>query len=227
MASHVPTKIQEIYTFPVNSSPATPLPPAQSDDLTRRLDFIIAADALRNVERRTYIGDGSRHENSAEHSWHLAVAVLLFEPLARERDLDLQRALEMALLHDLPEIGAGDTYVYDSAGRESQEAREREAAAEIFGKLPAEQNAQFRARWDEFEELKTPEARFVRGLDRLLPILLNYTTSGRAWLHHGISADQVRELNLPALEGAPTLQAYCEELITDAQRLGFLRGESV
>jgi len=210
----------------VNPLPATPLPPASDDDLNRRLDFIIAADALRNVERRTFIGDGSRHENSAEHSWHLAVAVLLFEPLARERNLNLQRALEMALLHDLPEIGAGDTYVYDNAGRESQAAREQEAADEIFGKLPDSQNAQFRARWDEFEELQTPEARFVRGLDRLLPILLNYTTSGRAWLHHGISAEQVRTLNLPILDAAPALRDYCETLIQDAARLGFLREEA-
>ena len=205
---------------------STPLPPAQSDDLNRRLDFIIAADALRLVERRTYIGDGSRHENSAEHSWHLALAVLLFEPLARERNLNLQRMLEIVLLHDLPEIGAGDTYVYDNIGRESQAAREREAAAEIFGKLPESQNAQFRARWDEFEALETAEAQFVRGLDRLLPILLNYVTNGRAWMAHEIRAEQVRETNLPMLEGAPALQAYCETLIQDATRLGFLRVEA-
>ncbi len=204
---------------------STPLPLAQNEDLARRLNFIIAADALKNVERRTFVSDGSRHENSAEHSWHLAVAVLLFEPLARERNLNLQRALEMALLHDLPEIGAGDTYVYDNAGRETQAAREQQAADEIFGSLPKNQNAQFRARWDEFEELKSPEARFVRGLDRLLPILLNFTTNGKAWKDHGIRAEQVRELNLPALEAAPELQAYCETLIQDAARLGFLRIE--
>ncbi len=203
----------------------TPLPPAQNEDLARRLKFIIAADALKNIERRTFVSDGSRHENSAEHSWHLAVAVLLFEPLARERNLDLQRALELALLHDLPEIGAGDTYVYDNAGRETQEAREQQAADEIFGLLPADQNAQFRARWDEFESLQTPEAKFVRGLDRLLPILLNFTTGGRAWKEHSIRTDQVRELNLPALESAPALRTYCETLIEDAARLGFLQVE--
>ena len=202
---------------------STPLPPAPTDDLARRLKFIIAADALKNVERRTFISDGSRHENSAEHSWHLAVAVLLFEPLARERNLDLQRALELALLHDLPEIGAGDTYVYDNAGRESQAAREQIAADEIFGLLPENQATEFRARWDEFEALQSPEAQFVRGLDRLLPILLNFSTGGRAWKQHQIRANQVRELNLPALEGAPQLQAYCETLIEDAARLGFLQ----
>ena len=207
------------------SQPSTSpsLPPAQTDDLTRRLRFILAADALKNVERRTFISDGSRYENSAEHSWHLAVAVLLFEPLARERNLNLQRALELALLHDLPEIGAGDTYVYDDAGREGQAAREQIAADEIFGQLPAAQNAQFRARWDEFENLSSPEAQFVRGLDRLLPILLNYTTGGRAWRQHEIRADQVRETNLPMLEGAPALRDYCETLIEDATRLGFLQ----
>ena len=203
----------------------TPLPPATDDDLNRRLDFILAADALRRVERRTWIGDGSRHENSAEHSWHLALAVLLFAPLARERNLNVQRALELALLHDLPEIGAGDTYVYDDAGRESQAQREQIAAAAIFGQLPNAQNAEFRARWDEFEALQTAEAQFVRGLDRLLPILLNFTTGGRAWKQHDISAQQVRELNLPVLEAAPALRDYCETLIQDAARLGFLRVE--
>lgn len=202
---------------------STPLPPAPNDDLARRLQFILAADALKNVERRTYVCDGSRHENSAEHSWHLALAVLLFEPLARDRNLDLQRALELALLHDLPEIGAGDTYVYDNAGRESQAEREQQAADEIFGLLPDEQNAQFRARWDEFEDLSSAEARFVRGLDRLLPILLNFTTGGKAWIAHDIRAEQVRAVNLPALEGAPALRDYCETLIQDAARLGFLR----
>ncbi len=209
----------------MDNSNQTPLPPAQSEDLTRRLHFIIAADALRNVERRTYLADGSRHENSAEHSWHLALAVLLFEPIARERGLNIGRAIEMALLHDLVEIGAGDTYVYDTAGRETQEAREREAADEIFGLLPDKQNAEFRARWDEFEELQTPEAQFVRGLDRMLPLLLNFATSGKAWISHGINTRQVRQLNLPALEGAPELQRYCETLIEDAARLGFLRVE--
>ena len=202
---------------------AASLPVAQNDDLTRRLQFILAADALKNVERRTFVGDGSRHENSAEHSWHLAVAVLLFEPLARQRNLDLQRMLEMALLHDLPEIGAGDTYVYDNAGRESQAAREQLAADEIFGLLPDQCNAEFRARWEEFENLSSPEAQFVRALDRLLPILLNFTTGGRAWLQHGISAEQVREVNLPILEAAPALRDYCETLIEDAARLGFLQ----
>ena len=207
----------------MSSSSSTPLPPAADDNLTRRLSFIVAADALRNVERRTFLADGSRHENSAEHSWHLALAVLLFEPLARERGLDIRRALEMALLHDLPEIGAGDTYVYDTAGRESQAAREQQAADEIFGLLPDSQNAQFRSKWDEFEELQTPEAQFVRGLDRMLPLLLNYVTGGRAWIEHGINTRQVSELNLPALDAAPALQAYCEKLIEDAGRLGFLR----
>ena len=205
---------------------ATSLPVAPNEDLARRLKFILAADALKNVERRTFIGDGSRHENSAEHSWHLAVAVLLFEPLARERNLNLQRALELALLHDLPEIGAGDTYVYDNAHRESQTAREQIAADEIFGLLPDESNSEFRARWEEFENLSSPEAQFVRALDRLLPILLNFTTSGKAWLQHGISAQQVREVNLPILDAAPALRDYCETLIQDAARLGFLRVEA-
>ena len=205
--------------FPANP----PLPQAPSEALNRQLQFLLTADQLKTVERRTFVSDGSRHENSAEHSWHLALAVMLFAPLARDQNLDVGRAIQLALVHDLVEIGAGDTYVYDTAGRETQAAREIEAANEIFGMLPETQGAEFRAKWDEFEELQTPEAQFVRALDRMLPLVLNFVTGGKAWVEHGINVEQVRALNLPALEAAPALKQYFEMLIEDAQTRGFLR----
>ena len=199
------------------------LPTASTESTNRQMQFLLVSDQLKNVERRTFISDGSRHENSAEHSWHLALAVMLFAPLARDKNLDVGHAIQLALVHDLVEIGAGDTYVYDAAGRETQAAREMEAADEIFGMLPNAQGAEFRAKWDEFEELQTPEAQFVRALDRMLPLVLNFVTGGKAWVEHQINVEQVRALNLPALEAAPALKEYFEALIEDAQRRGFLR----
>ena len=181
------------------------------------------ADRLKKVERRTLVCDGSRHENSAEHSWHLGLAVLLFADYAREQNLDLARALQLALVHDLVEIEAGDTYVYDAAASATQTEREQNAAAQVFGVLPRAQAAQFRAWWDEFEALQTPEARFVRALDRMLPLLLNFATDGAAWREHQIQTEQVRALNLPAMEAVPQLQEYCAGLIQDAENRGFLR----
>lgn len=181
------------------------------------------ADRLKNVERRTFVSDASRHENSAEHSWHLALAVLLFADYARDQNIDIARALQLALVHDLVEIEAGDTYVYDAAASATQTMREQEAAHVVFGVLPDAQGAQFRSWWDEFEDLKTPEARFVRALDRMLPLFLNFVTQGTAWVEHQIRADQVRELNLPAMEEVPELREYCEGLIKEAEKRGFLR----
>ena len=187
------------------------------------MQFLLLADQLKNVERRTFVSDASRHENSAEHSWHLALAVLLFADYAREKNIDIARALQMALVHDLVEIEAGDTYVYDAVASATQEMREQEAAHQVFGTLPDPQNAQFRAWWDEFEALQSPEARFVRALDRMLPLFLNFVTQGTAWVDHQIRTDQVRDLNLPAMEAVPELREYCVELIAEAEKRGFLR----
>lgn len=179
-------------------------------------------DRLKTVERRTLISDASRRENSAEHSGHLALAVLLFSDLAREK-IDVARAIQLALLHDLVEIEAGDTYVYDATASQSQAAREQVAADEIFGVLPAAQGDEFRALWEEFEELKSSEARFVRALDRILPITLNSVTDGKAWREHDIQTEQVRALNLPVLQATPELHEYCVMLLEEAENCGFLQ----
>lgn len=200
------------------------MPPAPTQTLQQRLQFLLLTDRLKSVERRTLLSDASRHENSAEHSWHLALAVTLFSDLAREK-IDVAHAVQLALLHDVVEIEAGDTYVYDVAANQTQAAREQKAADEIFGVLPAAQNADFRALWEEFEAHETPEARFVRALDRMLPLLFNFATDGRAWRNHGIQTEQVRALNLPLLEVVPELRQYCVLLIEEAERRGFLRAK--
>lgn len=132
----------------------------------------------------------------------------------------------MAILHDLVEIDAGDTFVYDDANMELKTARERVAAERIFGLLPADQNAQFRAVWEEFERGESAEAKFALAIDRLCPILMNYATAGRAWNEHGVGAQRVRDYNLAATEGAPEIQRFIGELLDLAEETGIFREQA-
>jgi putative hydrolase of HD superfamily len=192
------------------------------DRLRRQIDFLVEIDKLKGVLRQTWLTDGSRRENDAEHSWHLAVMALLLAEHAAERDLDVARVVKMVLVHDLVEIDAGDTFVYDRERDTQWAAREREAAERIFGMLPPDQAAAFRRLWDEFEARDTPEARFAAGLDRLQPILHNYHTQGRVWREHGVTSDRVIAHNRHMAEGAPRLWEYAHELIRDAVNRGYL-----
>jgi putative hydrolase of HD superfamily len=209
---------------PTDNAPLFPLRPPANSTLTRRLRFLLEADKLRGVERQTFLSDGSRHENSAEHSWHLALAIVLFSDAARESNVDLERAVQLALVHDLVEIYAGDTFVYaDDAAQQARIERERVAAKRLFGELPGEQGREFEDLWQEYEAKQTPEARFVAAFDRLCPMLLNFATQGRAWRKHEVSIAQVRERVLPDLEAVPELKAWAELMLDEAVELGFLR----
>lgn len=180
---------------------------------------MLEADALKTIERRTFLSDNSRHENSAEHSWHLALSVWVLSEFAPP-ETDLLGCLKLALVHDLVEIHAGDTYVYDLEALKTQNQREILAAELIFGLLP--QRDEFRALWDEFEAKTTNEARFVGAVDRLLPMILNFQTRGRAWRTGKVRRAQVENLNLPALECAPQLQSFARLLIESAVEKDFL-----
>jgi len=193
-----------------------------SDTLRRQLNFTVEVDKLKGVLRQTLLTDGSRHENSAEHSWHLAIMALVLSDYAREKDIDLTRVLTMVLIHDLVEIDAGDTYCYDEEARRGQKDREKKAAARIFGLLPSDQGEKFLQIWREFDALQTPEARFAAALDRLQPIMHNYLTGGVMWRHHGIKKAQVVERNMPMEQGAPDLWRYASALIDDAVEKGML-----
>jgi len=206
---------------PAQSEPRFPSRVPANSKLTRRLRFLLEADKLRRVERQTFLSDGSRHENSAEHSWHLALALLLFSDAARESGVDLERAIQLALLHDLVEIHAGDTFVY--AEQEGRVERERQGARRLFSELPDEQNEEFQALWEEYEAKQTPEARFVAAFDRLCPMLLNFATDGRAWRAHGVSIEQVRVRVLPDLDALPELRAWANAMLEEAVELGFLK----
>ncbi len=162
--------------------------------LSRQIAFIIECDRLKTILRQTWLIDGSRRENDAEHSWHIAIIALLLAEHAEEA-VDVGRVMQMLLIHDIVEIDAGDTFLYDEAGNADKEARERRAADRLFGLLPDDQAAEMRALWEEFEARDSAEARFAAAVDRLQPLLHNCLTEGKAWRQHGVTADQVMQMN--------------------------------
>lgn len=189
--------------------------------LQSQLTFAAEIDRLKTVIRQTLLVDGSRLENTAEHSWHLAVmAVILAEH--GPPGLDVVRVIRMTLVHDIVEVDAGDTYCYDSAANVGRADRERAAADRLFGLLPPDQSAELRGLWEEFEARLTPEARFAAALDRLQPLVNNYLTEGRSWRQHGVTRPQVIERCRPIAEGSPALWEYAEWLINDAVARGYL-----
>ncbi len=192
------------------------------DRLRRQVEFLIEIDKLKGVFRQTWLMDGSRRENDAEHSWHLALLAVVLSEYAAERDVDLPRVVKMVLVHDLVEIDAGDVLVYDRDKGSEWRGREREAAERIFRILPADQADEVRALWEEFEARATPEARFAAALDRFQPILHNYQTQGKLWREHGVTSDQVIAHNRHMAEGAPRLWEYAHDLIRDAVERGYL-----
>ena len=184
--------------------------------------FIMEADKLKSVFRQSYISDESRKENDAEHSWHLSLMVITLFEYANQPNLDLLRILKMVILHDIVEIDAGDTYIYDEEAKKDQEERERRAAKRLFGLLPDDQAAEYERIWHEFETAATPEARFAKAVDRLQPMLLNYLAAGRAWQEHNVSAEQVRAINSPIAEGSDMLWSYAQSIIKSAIQNGSL-----
>lgn len=190
--------------------------------LDSQLRFLLEADRLKGVLRQSRIIDGSRRENSAEHSWHLGLMSLVLGEYA-PAGTDLSRVTAMVLVHDLVEIDAGDLFVYAGAPAQArQEEAEQAAADRLFALLPASQAAGFRALWDEFEERRTPEAKFARALDRLQPMLANYQLGGGTWTQHGVTASQVLDKVALIEDGSATLGAFARELIADSVSRGFL-----
>lgn len=190
--------------------------------LADQIRFIIEIDKLKNVFRQTYLTDGGRKENDAEHSWHLAVMAILLSEYAADRGVDVLKVVKMVLIHDLVEIDAGDTFCYDEAGHADKSRREQAAADRIFAILPGDQGSALRALWEEFEARRSPEARFAAALDRLQPLLHNYHTGGAAWREHGVTVDRVLARNRHMGEGAPALWDYADRFIRDAVDRGLL-----
>ncbi len=184
-----------------------------SDDrLTRQVTFLVEADRLKNVLRRTPLTDDSRPENSAEHSWHLALAAMTLAEWAPP-GIDLQRVLELVIVHDLVEIDAGDTFAYDVAANHSKAAREQAAADRIFGLLPEEQAVRVRGLWDEFEAQATAESRYANALDRLQALLQNMQAGGGSWAAHRITRTQVYARMRPVETALPEVWPFVESVI--------------
>ncbi|MFW9789514.1 MAG: HD domain-containing protein [Candidatus Thorarchaeota archaeon] len=193
-----------------------------SDRLQQQLSFLTEIDDLKQVFRQTVLLNDLRQENDAEHSWHLAMMVVLLSKYSNDHSIDVLRTLKMVLIHDIVEIDAGDTYCYGTHDREEKRLRESDAANRIFGMLPDDQANEFRLLWEEFEEMETPEARFAASVDRLQPLLLNFNTRGHAWRKHGVTRSQVIERNEPIAKGSDVLWEFAQQLIDESVQKGYL-----
>jgi putative hydrolase of HD superfamily len=190
--------------------------------LQRQLEFIVEIDRLKTVLRQTSIGDASRRENSAEHSWHLAVMAVLLSEYAPP-GTEVIRSVKMALIHDIVEIDAGDAFCYDPAATAGKEDRERLAAERLFHLLPEDQAAELHELWREYEEMTSPDARFANALDRLQPLLQNLENEGGTWRLHGVSRERVLERMRPILDGMSGLWPFVEQQLDRAAAAGWVR----
>lgn len=212
----------------------------ENERLKKQLEFLLTLDKLKNVYRQTYIlcddlPQGSaafednfkerkplpRRENDAEHSFSLAIAAAVLAEYSNE-PVDITKVMKMVLVHDAVEIYAGDTYCYDDEGAKTKEAREKAAAEKVFGTLPEEQAAEYRALWDEFEQNSTAEAKFSNAMDRIQPLLLNYSREGISWKEHGVHSEQVKKRFDKVKDGSTELGNFVDELLDKAVGKGFL-----
>jgi putative hydrolase of HD superfamily len=191
--------------------------------LQRQMEFLLELDKLKTIFRRNHLADGSRLENDAEHSWYFAVAALVLAEHAAE-PVDVARVVRMALVHDVVEIDAGDTFIYDESAKQGQAEREQRAADRLFGLLPEDQALDLLALWREFEECATRESRYARAIDRIVAVILNYASEGKTWKRHRIPKPQILAINERIAAGSPALWSYVRELIEDAARRGFIAG---
>ena len=178
---------------------------------------------MKQVLRNTILLDSSRRENAVEHSWHMALAAMTLMEYANFKNLDINKVIKMALIHDLVEIDAGDVSAYSNINREEVKEREKKAANRIFGLLPPDQAEELRKLWDEFEEGSTAEAKFAQALDSFMPMLHNYQTKGLQWQKLGVTAEKVLERNKRIAKGSEFLWDYIQTILKDAVEKGYLQ----
>ncbi|MGF7003827.1 putative hydrolase of HD superfamily [Lachnospiraceae bacterium PFB1-21] len=177
------------------------------DKLKQQMDFLLEIDKEKKIGRQTYISDGSRKENDAEHAWHMAMFALILQEYAEEA-VDIGRVLSMILIHDVVEIDAGDTYAYDEDAKKTQKEREEKAAERIFGMLPELQRDHFLSLWHEFEEGTSADAKYAVALDRLQPMMLNAAAGGKSWKEHGVTLSQILVRNHETAKNTEALWEY-------------------
>lgn len=190
----------------------------------KQLAFILEVDKEKNILRQTHVSGYTRQENDAEHAWHMAMMIYLLKEYANE-DFDVAKAMMMAIIHDIVEIDAGDTYAYDTKGLSTQKERESKAADRIFGLLPNDQKEELYALFEEFEEGKTPEARFAKTMDNLQPILLNDCNNGKDWRLHGVNKTQVLNRQKSSQLGSEEIWRFTQELIEKNVDKGNIKDE--
>ncbi|MDK2805495.1 MAG: hypothetical protein PWQ94_659 [Thermoanaerobacterium sp.] len=193
----------------------------ENERLKKQIEFLKEIDKIKQIFRQTLLMDGTRHEDDAEHSWHLAMMAMVLSEYAKEK-VDVSHVIKMVLVHDIVEIDAGDTFVYDEKGYEDKEEREKKAAERIFNILPQDQANEIKALWEEFEERKTPDAKFASALDRMQPIIHNYYTNGHSWREHGVKSHQVLERNKIVGEIAPELWQFINDILEDSINKGYI-----
>ncbi len=191
-------------------------------DLHQRMQFVIELDELKSILRQTQLVSVDRLENDAEHSWNLAIMAVLMTEYANQ-EIDLLRVLKMLLIHDIVEIDAGDSPIYDAAAKEDQEERELRAAKRLFGLLPQEVGEEFMALWQEFEAHKSNDAQFARSMDRLSPLLYNFYTKGVRWAKFGVSNKDVLKRLVIIKDGSDMLWDLGQSIIEQAVENGFLK----
>lgn len=194
---------------------------SENQDFYKQLAFIKELDKLKLVIRQNYLRDGSRPENTAEHSWQAALSAFILQSYANQ-PVDICKVGKMLLIHDVVEIEAGDTYIYDTLAAQDQEERELKAAHNLFGMLPTEQANEFLQLWLEFEARQNPEAKFAKAIDRFMPMLANYESRGKSWLEHNVSKARMLEINAIIADGSNTLWEEAQRMIADAVDRGLL-----
>ena len=190
----------------------------------KQIDFVLEIDKEKNILRQTHLTDYRRQENDAEHAWHMAVMIYLLKEYANE-EFDVAKAMMMALIHDIVEIDAGDTYAYDTKNLETQKEREEKAAERIFGLLPEEQKQELKGLFEEFEACESSEAKFARVMDNFQPILLNDSNNGEDWKVHKIKKSQVENRQKSSQLGSKDIWEYTSELIERNVKKGSLIDE--
>ncbi|MDD4370540.1 MAG: HD domain-containing protein [Anaerostipes sp.] len=194
----------------------------QLSRLEQQLQFIVEVDKVKKITRQTYLADLSRKENDAEHSWHMALMAFILKEYANE-EVDVLHVIEMLLVHDLVEIDAGDTYLYDEEARKEAAVREEKAARRIFQMLPKEQEKYVYDLWREFENRETAESKFANTLDRVQPILLNDAGDGLAWREHEVNIDQVMTMNHRTKDGSNVLWNHLLEIFEKHMNQGNIK----
>jgi putative hydrolase of HD superfamily len=193
-----------------------------NDDLLKQIEFIKEIDKLKYIQRKTKLINSDRCENDAEHSWHLAMMAIVLAGHSNE-PVDILKVVKMVLIHDIVEIDAGDTFIYDTVKNHSNTDEELLAAKRIFGLLPAEQAADFIAVWEEFEAGETSEAKFARSMDRLEPLLQNVSNNGGTWREFDVDYEKVYQKKKMIAQGSEELWDYADHLLNESVTRGILR----